>query len=293
MKQSKKTAFLLLIPATIIMVFTVFLPIITTFGYSLRNLNLTEPYNQKFVGFKNYETVLKSKDFHSALFNSVAVLVMVLIIGLIISVLIAFALNKKTKITPLLTAIVIVPWALPPIVNGIMWKFIFFPGHGLMNKLLMNMGLIQAPMSWINNRGLFLFVVSLVIAWRIIPFSSIVILSNLQSIPESYYEAFKMEGSTKLQAFRYITLPLIVPSLGVVLINLTTTAINVFDEVIALSGYQFANQTLLVYNYSNTFSFLDFGLGSSISYIIMAITGIFGYFYVRNMTVDKVYDYEK
>ena len=98
-----------------------------------------------------------------------------------------------------------------------------------------------------------------------------------------------LEGSTPFQTFRYITLPLILPSLGIVLINLTTTAINVFDEVIALSGYQFENQTLLVYNYATTFQFLDFGLGSAISYVIMAISAVFGYFYVRNMTVEKVY----
>lgn len=289
MERNKKTTFLFLLPCTLIMVFSVFLPIIATFGYSLRNFNLTDPTNQKFIGFQNYATVLKSKDFQSALFNSLAVLLMVVVIGLTISMVIAFVLNKKTKITSLLTAFVIVPWALPPIVNGIMWKFIFFPGHGLMNKILLSLNLVSAPVSWITNRGLFLFVVSMVIAWRIIPFSAIVILANLQSIPKNYYEAFKMEGSTGAQTFRYLTLPLIVPSLGVVLINLTTTAINVFDEVIALSGYQFANQTLLVYNYSNTFSFLDFGLGSSISYIIMILSGVFGYFYVRNMTVEKVY----
>ena len=73
------------------------------------------------------------------------------------------------------------------------------------------------------------------------------------------------------------------------MINLTTTAVNVFDEIIALSGYQFQNQTLLVLDYATTFNFLNFGVGSALSYIIMLLTGIFGYFYVKNMTVEKVY----
>ena len=82
-------------------------------------------------------------------------------------------------------------------------------------------------------------------------------------------------------------MPLLLPSIGVVLINLTTTALTIFDEVIAISGYQVEIQTLLVYNYSNTFNFLDFGYGSAISYVIMLISGIFGYFYVKNMAYEK------
>lgn len=289
MLQSRKKAVLFLLPCTILMLFSVFFPVLITFGYSLRKLNLTEPLNQKFIGFGNYAEVLASDDFHSALFNSLAVLILVILIGMSLSLVIALVLNQKTRITPLLMAIVIVPWALPPIVNGIMWKFIFFPGTGLANQLLMELGLISSPVNWMLDRRLYLFVVAIVVAWRIIPFSAVVILSHLQHIPKTYYEAMVLEGSTPLQTFRHITLPLLLPSLAIVLINLTTTAINVFSEVIALSGYEFETQTLLVYNYTTTFQFLDFGLGSSISYIIMLIAGFFGFFYVRHMTVEHVY----
>lgn len=289
MKQSAKRAALFLVPCMLLMVFSVFFPVLITFGYSLKHMNLTEPLNEEFVGAVNYTQVLTGAEFRSALLNSLAVLAMVIVIGMAVSLAIALVLHQKTRITPLLMAVVIVPWALPPIVNGIMWKFIFFPGPGLVNKLLEAAGLIQSPVNWIVDRRLFLLVVSVVVAWRIVPFSAVVILSNLENIPRTYYEAMVLEGSTPFQTFRYITLPLILPSLGIVLINLTTTAINVFDEVIALSGYQFENQTLLVYNYATTFQFLDFGLGSAISYVIMAISAVFGYFYVRNMTVEKVY----
>lgn len=288
-EKINKLMIFLLLPCTLIMVFSVFFPIFTTFEYSLKYFKLTEPGNEKFIGLKNYKDIILSPDFHSALFNSAVVLAIVIVLGLAISMVIALVLNKKNILTPFLTAIVIIPWALPPIVNGIMWKFIFFPGYGVMNLLLLKMGIINTPVAWVSQRGLFLFIVSLVIIWRIVPFSAIVILANLQNIPENYYESIYLEGSTRFQAFKNITLPLIVPSLGVVLINLTTTAINVFDEVIALSGFQYENQTLLVYNYSNTFSFLDFGFGSAISYVIMILTGVLGYYYIRNMTVERVY----
>ena len=278
---------LLLLPCLLLLLISVILPVVLTFRYSLKYYNLTEPQNEKFIWFENYVKIFKDPHFYNALYNSVLILVMVMIIGLVFSIITGLVLNVKSKINPVLTALVIIPWAMPPIVNGIMWKFIFFPGYGFMNKILMNLHLIKNPISWTDNRYLFLLVISIVVSWRIIPFSSLVILANLQNIPESYYDTVKVFGGNKFQEFYYVTLPMLLPSIGVVLINLTTTALSIFDEVIAISGYQFEIQTLLVYNYSTTFNFLDFGYGSAISYVIMLISGIFGYFYVKNMAYEK------
>ncbi len=286
MKRDTK-GMLLLLPCLILLLISVILPVVLTFRYSLKYYNLTEPQNEKFIWFENYIKIFKDPHFYNALYNSVLILVMVMIIGLVFSVITGLVLNVKSKINPVLTALVIIPWAMPPIVNGIMWKFIFFPGYGFMNKILMNLHLIKNPISWTDNRYLFLLVISIVVSWRIIPFSSLVILANLQNIPESYYDAVKVFGGNKFQEFYYVTLPMLLPSIGVVLINLTTTALSIFDEVIAISGYQFEIQTLLVYNYSTTFNFLDFGYGSAISYVVMILSGIFGYFYVKNMAYEK------
>lgn len=286
MKRDTKGT-LLLLPCLLLLLISVILPVILTFRYSLKYYNLTEPQNEKFIWFENYVKIFKDPHFYNALYNSVLILVMVMIIGLVFSIITGLVLNVKSKINPVLTALVIIPWAMPPIVNGIMWKFIFFPGYGFMNKILMNLHLIKSPISWTDNRYLFLLVISIVVSWRIIPFSSLVILANLQNIPESYYDTVKVFGGNKFQEFYYVTLPMLLPSIGVVLINLTTTALSIFDEVIAISGYQFEIQTLLVYNYSTTFNFLDFGYGSAISYVVMILSGIFGYFYVRNMAYEK------
>lgn len=286
MKRDTKGT-LLLLPCLLLLLISVILPVVLTFRYSLKYYNLTEPQNEKFIWFENYIKIFKDPHFYNALYNSILILVMVMIIGLVFSVITGLVLNVKSKINPVLTALVIIPWAMPPIVNGIMWKFIFFPGYGFMNKILMNLHLIKNPISWTDNRYLFLLVISIVVSWRIIPFSSLVILANLQNIPESYYDTVKVFGGNKFQEFYYVTLPMLLPSIGVVLINLTTTALSIFDEVIAISGYQFEIQTLLVYNYSTTFNFLDFGYGSAISYVVMILSGIFGYFYVRNMAYEK------
>ncbi len=286
MKKDTK-GILLLLPCLLILLISVIFPVILTFRYSLKNYNLTEPQNERFIWFGNYIKIFKDPHFYNALYNSILILIFVMIIGMTFSIITGLILNIKSKINPVLTALVIIPWAMPPIVNGIMWKFIFFPGYGFMNKILLNLHLINSPVSWTDNRYLFLIVISIVISWRIIPFSSLVILANLQNIPESYYDTVEVFGGSRFQAFYYVTLPLLLPSIGVVLINLTTTALSIFDEIIAISGYQFEIQTLLVYNYSTTFNFLDFGYGSAISYVVMLISGIFGYFYVKNMAYEK------
>ena len=252
MKRDTKGT-LLLLPCLLLLLISVILPVVLTFRYSLKYYNLTEPQNEKFIWFENYVKIFKDPHFYNALYNSVIILIMVMIIGLVFSIITGLVLNVKSKINPVLTALVIIPWAMPPIVNGIMWKFIFFPGYGFMNKILMNLHLIKSPISWTDNRYLFLLVISIVVSWRIIPFSSLVILANLQNIPESYYDTVKVFGGNKFQEFYYVTLPMLLPSIGVVLINLTTTALSIFDEVIAISGYQFEIQTLLVYNYFSGF----------------------------------------
>lgn len=288
MKKDSKQALFFLLPMIAIMIGLVFYPIIKTFFYSLQQYKLTDLSNSKFVGLENYIEILKSKHFQEALVNTLIVMVVVIVIGFIFSIVVAAMLNVKTKISGLLTAIAIIPWALPPIVNGQMWKFIFYPGYGLMNKILINLHIVSEPIKWLDSRYGTLLIIGLIVAWRVIPFCAILLLANMQAIPKEVYEAADVDGASNKQIFTYITIPLLMPSVAIVLTNLTMTAINVFDEIVALVGYRSMGQTLLIYNYTETFSFLNFGLGSAITYIIMIGSGIFGYFYIKNMNKGGV-----
>lgn len=281
--KDKRFPYLLLIPSLIIMIGLILVPIIATFFLSLERYKLTEPENREFIGIANYIQVLKSTDFRYALINTIFVVVTVLILTVVFSLMVAMILNKRVKVNGLLTAIAILPWALPPIVNGIVWRFIFHPGFGFMNKFLYSIGLITEPISYTTNRFALMFIVAIIVSWRVIPFCAIIFLSSMQSIPDNLYISSQIDGASKVQRFFKITLPLLIPSFIIVITNTTISAINVFDEVIALAGYSDIGQTLLVYNYTNTFKFLNFGLGSAITYIIMIVSGIAGYFYIKNI----------
>ncbi|WP_346928895.1 sugar ABC transporter permease [Clostridium sp.] len=289
MKQDNKQAFGFLLPTALIIIGLVFYPIIKTFIYSLQQYKLTEPQNVHFIGFQNYITVLKDKAFWDATVNTLIVMAVVLILGAIFSIVVAFILNMKSKLSGLLTAIAIIPWALPPIVNGNIWKFIFYPGYGLLNKILYNLHIIDEPIKWLNNKYGTLIIVGFIVAWRIIPFCAVLILANLQSIPKEIYEASEIDGTSHVQRFMNITMPLLKPSIIIVLINLIMTSINVFDEIVALVGYRNLGQTLLIYNYNQTFSFMNFGLGSAVTYIIMIASGVLGYFYIKSINFGGEY----
>lgn len=282
MKREGKLAFAFLSPMILIMLGLVFYPCCITFFFSLQEYKLTEPEKFGFVGFKNYAGVLESKTFQDALLNTLIVLGVVVVIGFLLSLAVALILERKTRFSGLLTAIAVIPWALPPLVNGMVWKFVFYPGFGLLNKILYRLELIQEPVQWLNTRYGTLIIVGLIVAWRVIPFCAVVFLANLQAIPRQVYEAAKVDGANRLQMFTDITMPLLRPSAAIVLTNLTMSAINVFDEIVALVGYRSLGETLLIYNYTQTFSFLNFGYGSAITYIIMIGSGIFGYFYIQS-----------
>lgn len=282
-------AYLLLLPAGILMIGLVFYPILVTFGYSLQRMKLTAPDDTRFIGFENYQSVLSSKDFAYALQNTAAILVLVVALCVACGLMLSLALNVETPIRGLLTAVAILPWALPPVVNGILWKWIFHPGYGLMNKLLINLHIIDTPIQWLSQRWMLLAVIALVVAWRNIPFCTVVYLSAMQSIPNSVIEAVTIDGATPWQRFRYITCPLLLPATGIVLTSTSISAINVFDEIVSLSGYSDLGKTLLIQDYLTTFSFLDFGMGSALSYIIMILAGILGLLYIRNADREVSY----
>lgn len=283
MKRSKILPYALLAPIILIMGVLVFYPTIMTFSYSLKEMKLTSPEDTDFVGLSNYVDVLTSDSFMYSLQNTLFLLVVVVILTTVLGFGVALLLNVDTKISGLLMALAVLPWALPPIVNGIIWRFIFHPGYGFMNKLLIRLHFIEEPIMWLTDRWLLLLIVAIVVAWRSIPFCAIVCLSGLHAIPEELYEAAKIDGGGRVTVFRYITAPLMMPFIGIGITSASITAINIFDEIVALAGYKDLGKNLLIESYLTTFSFLDFGKGSALTYLIMLMAAVLGFFYLRSL----------
>lgn len=287
--MKKKLPYILLAPMIIIMGVLVFYPVIATFIYSLKRWKLTEPGNIKYVGIKNYKDVLMSDSFKYSLTNTVIILLVVVILTVIFGVALSVFLNIEKRGTPLLLAVAIIPWALPPYVNGVLWKFIFHSGYGFLNKLLITIGAINEPIEWLSKRIPLLIAVAIVVTWRSIPFMALVCLSGQKALPKHIYESAKVDGATEGQIFKSITLPLIKPFIAIGITSTSITAINVFDEIVALSGMSNLGKNIIMESYLTTFSFLDFGKGSAVTYIVLALSSVLGILYIRTLGKEVEY----
>ena len=287
--KKKILPYLLLAPMILIMGVLVFYPIITTFAYSLKRWKLTEPGNIHYIGFKNYIDILQSDSFKYSMQNTPFRRAR------------AFPEAKTVVTQPLLCPCTIglhtddeqtrqvERMIIPPFVNGILWKFVFFSGYGFLNKILIGLGLVSKPVQFLGSRWLLLLVVSIVVVWRSVPFMALVCLAGRQSIPDAIYEAAKMDGGMPRKVFWHITMPLMKPFLALGITSTSVTAINVFDEIVALSGYGDLGKNILMESYLTTFSFLNFGKGSAMTYIVLFFALLLGILYLRNL--NKEVDY--
>lgn len=288
MKQ-KILPYLLLAPMMLIMGVLVFYPIAATFSYSLKKWKLTAPGDIRFIGFDNYKNILKSESFWYSLQNTLFLLVLVVVATSIFGVLVSLFLNIQVKGAGILLAVAVLPWALPPYVNGILWRFVFHSGYGFMNKVLIGLGMVDKPVEWLTSRWMLLVVVAIVVVWRSVPFMALVCLAGRQSIPHGLYEAAKIDGAGTFQIFRRITFPLMLPFIGIGITSTSVTAVNVFDEIVALSGYSDMGKNILVESYLTTFTFLDFGKGSAVTYLVMFVAAILGVFYLKSLNKEVEY----
>lgn len=287
--KKKVVPYLLLAPMILIMGALVFYPVAATFSYSLKKWKLTQPGDIRVIGFKNYVDILTSDSFWYSLQNTLAILAVVVALTTVVGFLVSSFLNIQVRLSGVLLALAVLPWALPPFVNGILWKFVFYSGYGFLNKLLVGLGLFDQPVEFLTSRWSLLLVVSVVVVWRSVPFMALVCLAGRQSIPVDFYEAARIDGGGSFQIFRRITLPLMLPFVGVGVTSASVTAINVFDEIVALSGYSDLGKNILMESYLTTFTFLEFGKGAAVTYIVLFFALILGIFYLRSLAKEVSY----
>lgn len=276
-------------PAVLIMLLLIYLPTMQSFYYSFVNLNLLNPQPLSFQGFTNYITLLTDPKVLTAIANSLIITVLVLFLSLSIGLAFGVFLNRDTKIKGILTAIAIIPWAIPGIVSGIIWRWMFHPSFGLINSILLRIGVIEEPIQWLSSRFSVLVVVAFSVAWRALPLVALTVMSALQSIPQHLYESASMDGSTMFQSFFRITLPLLTPSLVIASTTTFITAINVLDEIVSLVGMASVNNTLMTETYLRTFKYMNFSQGSALSFVVMLGCVVIGIIYIKALNKEEGY----
>lgn len=264
--------YVLIFPLVIIMLGLVFYPAAVTFVDSFKSINLTRPYDVKFVGFSNYIELFNDPTVLRTAYNSALYFIFAVVGELIGGLLIALALRNKFKGRGLVLAAVIIPWSLPPVVNGVIWKWIYDPSYGVLNDILLKLGVINSYQVWLGQASLSLILVSIVHIWKMIPLTVVILLASLQTISNDLYESAQIDGASRSRSFWHITLPLLKPAIVISLTQATFAAINLFDEIFVLTGTALDTRSVLIQNYLIAFRKLELGLGMSLSLIITVIT---------------------
>jgi multiple sugar transport system permease protein len=271
------------IPAMLLIILFTIYPIFYALRISVYQNILTKPNSHPFVGLKNFHDVVTSYYFKTSLINTsiytIASVSGVLIFGLIVALL----LNTKMRSVNALKVIILLPWAIPAVVAGLMWKWILNSDFGILNGILYSVGAIKSYIPFLADP--LLAKLSLIMAhiWKEGPLAAIFILAGLQLIPTEFYEAAKIDGGGDVQEFRFITLPLLRPILLVVLVYETMTAILTFDLVYVMTGGGPADSTSLIswFAYAEIYKFLNLGTGIALAIIIAAITLVLIILYMR------------
>lgn len=270
---------MLALPVILIMGGLVLLPLISTLIDSFFRIEPMKP-GTPFVGLKNYVTQLTDPNVQTAWVSTGVYVVLAVIIETVGGLAAALLLNRITKGRRWLLAAVILPWCLPPVVNAIIWVWIYNPSYGLLNGVLKTVGLIQENHVWFNDQTTGWLLISIVHAWRMMPLTVIILLAALQSIPGELYEAAKIDGATVWQRLRQITLPLIAPGLAIALSQSTVFAINLFDEAWILNGSAADTRPIMVQTYITAFQNLKLSSGMALSILAMILSLAVSAFYV-------------
>jgi multiple sugar transport system permease protein len=262
---------LMVAPIVITIMALVIVPLAQTMWDSLHRINPMQA-GTPFIGVANYTRMFTDADLGRAWTNTLIYVAIAVSIETVVGVLAAALINQVKVGRQWLLAAVILPWALPGVVNSVIWLFIYQPGAGLLNAILSSFGLPFENHVWFNDRASAMGAVITVHIWRMLPLTIVIVLSAMQSIPHHLYEAAHIDGATRPQMFFSITLPLIGSGIAVAMTNSTVAAFNMFDEAWVLAGASLETRPILVQIYLETFQNLRFSYGMAMSLVLTAVS---------------------
>lgn len=279
--SESRYGFLITLPSLLILLMVAVYPVLRVIYMSMTEFGIT--MQAKFVGPKNFFEIFTDINFFRYTRNSLIYTFGAVAISFTVGMIIALALNKNLRFTGFLRTIALWPWAIPPVVASITWKWMYNDVMGILNDLLLRCGLISQPLSWLSNGSLALASLLIVHAWIDIPFVIVLLLAGLKSIPQELYEAASIDGASNWKQFTKVTLPLLKPTMMVTLLISTAFAFRTFDIVFTLTrgGPGDATELLVTYIYNNAFQFLRFGYSSALSVIMVIITILIVLFYTK------------
>ncbi|MEU1123738.1 sugar ABC transporter permease [Streptomyces sp. NPDC005899] len=235
-----------------------------------------------FNGLDNWRNVFDDGLFGKALWQTILFTVGSLAGQFCIGLALAVFFTRRFPLNGILRSLILLPWLVPMVVSGIVWRRIFDQDTGVLNSFLGTVGL-PGDTPWLTSTGMALVSVVLVNIWIGIPFNMVILYGGLQEVPKELGEAASLDGASAWRTFRSVTLPLLKPVITVVLVLGFMSTVKILDLVLALTdgGPADSTQTLGTLTYQNSFVQMDFGAGAVVGNILILISAVFAVFYLR------------
>ena len=289
-RSAKEAAlpYVLVAPAALLLLTIFVYPTFDNAWLSLWSWKLTNPNRGVFVGLDNYiQLFTQTELFTQALVFTLLYTITTLVASLILGLIAALLLHPVNLSRRLLVALLLLPYFISPVAAGLGWGLIWGREFGLANYLLGYVGI--EPLSWLADPTLASLAVIITEIWRSAPFVTLVLLAGLTAIPDELYEAARLDGANSWQELRYITLPLLMPSISVVVIFETIFKLRVFDLIVALTGGGPGTSThslgLVLYRFY--FRYFDGGMAAATGIILLLLGGTFALAYLRLSRVEE------
>jgi multiple sugar transport system permease protein len=276
-----------LLPAAVFLAVTSLYPLLQLVRMSVSDVDAsTLAASWTFVGLENYRAGLESGQLQEALWRTVVFVVIVTVLGLAVGVGAAIAVRRAGRITGLLLGLMVFIWALPPVVNGSVWKFLF-ADRGLVNSIVTGLGGAEVP--FLYDPDLALYSVAFVNAWAIVPFNMLVFRAAILNIDAEIFEAALLDGTTAWQEIRYVVLPALRPTALVLLVLTVVNAFRSFDFIYVMTkgGPGTATNTMPFLGYLQAFVQYDFGGGAATAVVTVVLVGVLAAVYGRTIVKEE------
>lgn len=270
--SERALAFWLLLPAALLLGFIALYPVLRLLYTSLFALQLTVSPDSSFLGFANYGQALHDARFWNAVKNTLLIVIVTVPGALVVGLLLAMLANLPFRVKWPVRLGLLLPWALPLVFVGLIFRWFFDSQYGVVNDVLVRLG--GERLLWVTNPSLAFWAICFTLIWKTSSFVALILLAGLQTIPKELYEAAKVDGASRWQEFWRITLPLLTPAILVAMIFRTIAAFQTFDVPYAMTGGGPGNatETLAMYVRATSIENLNFGYGSALAVLMFLIS---------------------
>lgn len=280
------TPYFFLLPALVVTMAVVLVPVAQTMWMSLHDYVLYRPKSVPFIGLGNFARLLHDEVFWISLVNSAWWIGLVVSLQFALGLVTALLLNQSFWWRGVARALIIIPWALPSVIIGLTWTWMYDFNVGVLNDLLLRSGLIDRPVAWLAQPGTAFYAIVVALIWQGFPFFAVTILAGLQTIPDELLEAAEIDGATRFQRLRSVILPSIAGVLGTALLLRTIWVANSLDVILVMTGGGpgLATHTLPLYAFLKAYSGMEFGYGSALALVLTLLLLAVVFVYVRRQS---------